>query len=177
MELALRLLDVRVQSVVDQVLDLVNTPLIWHDVSDMDPNAAVESMRAAMPTSAVERARWKRSAKISAILGSCPRARGSFASGLRNWLKFAEVSLGGSRFGLPPTLDSLLEWSHGFRCVGTFSITLAICVQRAWHSTWECQAQTIQPFAEPSRRLLSGSCFSQGACVFDASSSRYPWRL
>ncbi len=41
------------------------------------------------------------------------------ATGVKNWFSFARLRYGSEEF--PPSLNGLLEWSHTFRCVGTYS--------------------------------------------------------
>ncbi len=103
------------------MLALADTPLVVHDVTGLGPAAALASLKERLPQAIDDRLRWRKEAKIAAILGSCPRARDSFRSGLRNWISFSEIALGSSQNGFPPPLDALLEWSHNFRCVGTYS--------------------------------------------------------
>ena len=45
----------------------------------------------------------------------------SLLSGIRNWISFAEVALGGAQFAFPPSLEGIIAWSHAFRCVGTYA--------------------------------------------------------
>ena len=79
-------------------------------------------------------------ARMTAVMGSCPRSKDSFnagrwplashvlvfecivvSPGVRNYMKFATQAFGDVSLGFPPTLDSILAWSSIFRNVGTFS--------------------------------------------------------
>ena len=44
-----------------------------------------------------------------------------FSAGIRSWVNFARVRYGSEDAAFPPQLGGLLEWSHTFRCVGTYS--------------------------------------------------------
>ena len=90
---------------------------MFQDVSGLGPTAALEKLKESLPSDPAARASWMSESKVAAILGSCPRSRESFRSGLRNYIRFAEIALGGGEHGFPPTIDALLLWSHSFRCV------------------------------------------------------------
>ena len=89
------------------------------DVSSHGPRMAIK--QADFPKSASARREWFARARITAVLGSCPRSQDSFRSGLRCYMKFAEKSFGCVEHGFPPTIDGILAWSCFFKCVGTFS--------------------------------------------------------
>ena len=91
------------------------------DVTGMNPSRALARLRETLPSDPVERAQWCNDARISAILGSCPEARSSFKSGIRNYNKFCHELYGCSDMGYPPTLDGIVLWSLTFQCVGTFA--------------------------------------------------------
>ena len=64
---------------------------------------------------------WSNSARIAAILGSCPKTWPSVLSGFRCWATFAMTVLGcDAEAIIPPTPDGLALWSTCFRCKGTF---------------------------------------------------------
>ena len=67
---------------------------------------------------------------MEALIGSCPRSIESFKSGVRAWLEFVDVALGGQSNAFPPSRGGLLAWSKTFRCAGTFSNYLS-CVKLA----------------------------------------------
>ena len=90
------------------------------DVTGLTPMAALDKLNVLLQRP--ERsATWVQEAKIVAVMGSCPRSHSSFKSGINNWLRFAEVALGGRVNAFPPTLDAVLAWSTTHRCAGTFS--------------------------------------------------------
>ena len=65
---------------------------------------------------------WMGSARVSAILGSCPKSWASVASGVRCWAKFAMSVLDMEPDAVaPPTADGLAMWSTCFRCGATYA--------------------------------------------------------
>jgi hypothetical protein len=90
------------------------------DASAGGPTKACRQVSAILSDDAV-RLEWMESARTSAILGACPRSRGSVVSGLRCWIGFAHevLHLRGREF--PPTLAGLQAWSVLFRCSRTFA--------------------------------------------------------
>ena len=77
------------------------------DVSGLGPRQALKRARLS-ECSDVERSHWLESARVSALLGSIPRSRGSFVSGPRSYTAFARLF--GCMRGreLPPTVEVLL---------------------------------------------------------------------
>ena len=65
-------------------------------------------------------AEWAEKARVTALLGSCPRSHTSFISGYRCWMGFAGNVLNLKGSEMPPTLEGVLAWSVLFRCPGTF---------------------------------------------------------
>ena len=63
---------------------------------------------------------WALTARIEAIVGSCPRSLNSAKSGMRAWFAFVREVLGKSGDVFPPSLDDLLAWSRLFQHEGTF---------------------------------------------------------
>ncbi len=130
---------VRHSDLAEQALALCEAPQLMVDVTGCGPNAALQLLRQTLPSDASSRLEWCRRAKIAAIVGSCPKSRDSFRSGppfactilrhglasrlsgIRNWISFAEVALGGAQFAFPPSLEGIIAWSHAFRCVGTYA--------------------------------------------------------
>ena len=68
-----------------------------------------------------ERLVWLESARIEAILGSCPKSLPSVVAGIRAWLSFAAEILRAGGQAFPPTLSGLLAWSLLFRSEHTFA--------------------------------------------------------
>ena len=65
---------------------------------------------------------WMGSARVSAILGSCPKSWASVTSGVRCWANFALSVLGAEPDAVaPPTADGLAMWSTCFRCAATYA--------------------------------------------------------
>lgn len=54
------------------------------------------------------------------MMGSCPRTRESFQSGVAHWLEYISIVHGMDNCAFPPVLDDILGWSLTFRCLGTF---------------------------------------------------------
>ena len=86
----------------------------------MAPNAALKILAVRLQDGTNKR-KWNAEARVAAVLGSCPHTLRSLKSGLNNYLNYCEVALGSREAGLPPTVDTLLGWSHTHRCAGTFS--------------------------------------------------------
>jgi len=89
------------------------------EVSDLGPRQALKRARLE-ELSEVDRGLWLESARVAAILGSIPRSKASFVSGLRSYTTFARMF--GCMRGreLPPTVKVLLAWSELFQSAGTF---------------------------------------------------------
>ena len=77
------------------------------EVSDLGPRQALKRARLE-ELSEVDRSLWLESARVAAILGSIPRSKASFVSGLRSYTTFARMF--GCMRGreLPPTVKVLL---------------------------------------------------------------------
>lgn len=84
------------------------------------PRAEAARARALITSSAAGKA-WARRARVSALLGACPRSLPALSSGFECWVTFARGVLKRRGKELPPTLEGLLLWSTTFRCAGTFS--------------------------------------------------------
>jgi len=65
-------------------------------------------------------AEWAEKARVTALLGICPRSHTSFISGYMCWMGFAGNVLNLKGYEMPPTLEGVLAWSVLFRCPGTF---------------------------------------------------------
>ena len=108
--------------VIDRLLALVDKAIsISLDISGLTPTAALNKLQIALEHDSRSHAEWASDARIVAIMGSCCKSHKSFRSGINNWLKFADVALGGRARAFPPTLDAILAWSLTHRCVGTWS--------------------------------------------------------
>ena len=68
-------------SIVTQIYEVLDMQPLVLDIKGMGPNAAVQFMEEQIPVGEFARKQWLRYAKISAILGSCPKSRESFKSG------------------------------------------------------------------------------------------------
>ena len=108
-------------SLIDQAIALADSPAVLLNVAGRGPGAALALLSTQLPSDAYSREAYRLQARRTAILGSCPKSRDSYKSGLRAFARFVELVLGSRDSALPPSLDLLLEWSHTFRCVGTFT--------------------------------------------------------
>ena len=104
---------------IDDVLRLMSDGQRTVDVSDVGPRGAVKRLRLNVCNESLNG--WCETARVQALLGSCPRSVGSFKSGVRAWLDFVDTVLIGRNHAFPPSLGGLLAWSNTFRCEGTFS--------------------------------------------------------
>ena len=92
------------------------------DVRGVGPQSALKRLKSSVDLATPEkRSNWVEQARVSALLGSCPRSIASVKSGLRCYMNFARAALGLTGNELPPTVEGLVAWSALFRCVDTFS--------------------------------------------------------
>ena len=106
---------------ITDALALADTPSLMLDVSGRGPNDAIRLLRESLPQGMQDRALWQKRARVAAVLGSCPKTRASFRSGIRNWVNFIGSLHGSYDSAFPARLDDILVWSHVFRCVGTWA--------------------------------------------------------
>ena len=92
--------------------------IVWY--LGVAPNAALKILAERLRVGNNKR-KWVAEARVTAVLGSCPHTLQSLQSGVNNYLSYCEIALGSREAGLPPTVDTLLGWSHTHRCAGTFS--------------------------------------------------------
>ena len=90
-----------------------------HEVRGAGPKVALERM-VQENVCPQKRIRWAESARVDALLGSCPRSHNSMMSGVRCWSAFAQRVLDRTGREFPPTANDLVAWSRLFRCHGTF---------------------------------------------------------
>ena len=90
------------------------------DNKGLGPQAAAKRLKVVL-TNDVDQRAWVEKARITALLGSSAKSHGSFLSGVRCYVNFADsvLHLRGREF--PPSLKGLLAWSTLFRCGATFS--------------------------------------------------------
>ena len=88
-------------------------------VENVGPRKAANRLKVVLSTEA-ERREWVESARIDAILGSCPGSVESAKSGMRAWLAFFRGALCRNGNAFPPTATDLAAWSRLFRHHGTF---------------------------------------------------------
>jgi hypothetical protein len=107
--------------IITEALALADTPLLMLDVTGRGPNDAIRLLKESLPKDMNDRVLWQRRARVAAVLGSCPKTRSSFRSGIRNWINFIGALHCSHDGAFPARLDDILAWSHVFRCVGTWS--------------------------------------------------------
>ena len=70
-------------------------------------------------------AKWVSDARVSAVLGSCPRSQQCFKSALRHWTEFIRIVSGTNgdidNRAFPPRMDDVLAWSTTFRSEVVFN--------------------------------------------------------
>ena len=66
---------------VEWPLGLADAPGTVLNVAGVGPSAAVQLLKLSMPKDALERQKWLDSARVAAIMGSCPKSKQSFVSG------------------------------------------------------------------------------------------------
>ena len=110
---------------IERPLDLVmSTPTLLLNVREARPLQALALLRANLPKDEEGLQMWRHSARIAAVMSSCPRSRASFKSGVRHWLAYVELVCGeeqAAEAAFPPALIDVLGWSNTFRCIGTFA--------------------------------------------------------
>lgn len=69
------------QSEEETILAMIDTPSLLVDITGLGPRAALDHMHTDMPKDSEARERWWADARVSAIMGSCPKTRDSVKSG------------------------------------------------------------------------------------------------
>ena len=87
--------------------------------SGMGPQRALTKLLQDMPELS-DRIEWAKEARVNAILGACPRSHDSVKSGVKAYVDFVSCTFGGTVEPFPPTVETLLAWSHVFRCHDTY---------------------------------------------------------
>ena len=124
-------------TIVERARALADTPNTFLNVQGLGPTAALSRLRDNLPDNLAHRESFWAEARTAAITGSSAKTKDSLrsgssirlrvcacgflhsASGINSWLAFSVIRYGTEVF--PPNLNGLLEWSHTFRCVGTFA--------------------------------------------------------
>lgn len=115
------------------------------------PRAAGKLLQASWH-SGEERTEWLEKARTQAIAGSCPKSHASVLSGMRfySWFAMNMLQLRGDL--LPPSIDSLLQYSRLFKHDRTFSNYLS-----ALKLACELQGKSVDVFQHPSIRRAKQS--------------------
>ena len=112
-------------------------PTTLLNLRDIKPLEALMLLKENLPDDPEGKAAWRSSARVAAVLGSCPRTLKSFMSGkhvvpvfvrvhacsdpgLRHWITFIEVTHGAAcadSVAFPPRMDDVLAWSNTFRSI------------------------------------------------------------
>ena len=133
---------------IEEALSLTSRPTLLLNVRSATPLEALELLHRNLPRDEASLREWRHGARVAAVMGSCPRSKTSFKSGLfcfhaplgadwcacavpcisvtglRHWIRFIEITHGKRRadaVALPPDLLDVLAWSNTFRCLGTFA--------------------------------------------------------
>ena len=91
------------------------------NIKGIKPLKALAMLREDLRGDASRQEAWLADARVAAIMGSCPRSKDCFRSGLKHWLGFIEIIRGAEnmeRHAFPPLLSDVLAWSNVFACLG-----------------------------------------------------------
>jgi len=106
------------------VSQLSEAPTTVLSIANSRPSEALELLRANLQQDPAYLAVWRQRARTAAVLGSCPRSKDSFRSGVKHWIKYIAITHGekeAEKVAFPPRLEDVLAWSNTFRCFGTFA--------------------------------------------------------
>ena len=127
------------RSRIGRALELEHVPTTLLCIQNARPLVALEMLRECLPGDQAGLADWRRMARVAAVMGSCPRSKSSFKSGLRHWITYIEITHGADmadKVAFPPSLEDVLAWSNTFRQALAFvtspQYVLATC-QVLWH--------------------------------------------
>jgi hypothetical protein len=104
--------------VLEGIQGLVQAPTQLLDIEGAKPTAALKNLEEWINKEG--RLEWQRQARTAAIMGSCPKSRAGFQSGLLHWLEYVRIAKGPDTQAFPVLIDDVVAWSMTFRCVGTF---------------------------------------------------------
>ena len=94
-------------------------PAVSLDISSAGPLGALKRLKEVVDR--IGSNEWAKRARITAVLGNCPKSKDSMHSGVMHWLKYLEIVKGAHAAAFPVCTEDLLGWSMTFRCLGTFS--------------------------------------------------------
>ena len=109
--------------------ELIKQPTEMLSIKGVKPLKALQMLRARLGTDPEAREKWLGEARVASILGSCPRSKDSFRSGVRHWLEFVEIAHGPElcgHYAFPPTMTDVLAWANLFRCSGARDCTCSL---------------------------------------------------
>ena len=116
-----------VQERVDRLLEQPTQVL---NVKGIKPSQAIQMLREDLRGDPQRQEAWRVKARAASILGSCPRSKASFRSGIRHWLQFVEATRGRENvdhMAFPPRIDDVLAWANMFACLGAQHLRARIC--------------------------------------------------
>ena len=99
---------------------LVDKPTQVLDIKGIKPLRALQMLRENLRGDADRQELWLANARVASVMGSCPRSKANFRSGVRHWLEFVEITHGAARleqFAFPPALGDVLAWANLFACL------------------------------------------------------------
>ncbi len=160
---------------IEKALDLDRVPTLLLNVRQAKPLEALELLRNNLPDDPARLAEWRQTARVAAVLGSCPRSLQSFKSGqcpnmhgrapgflqragLRHWIMYIEVVYGkenADKAAFPPSLEDVLGWSNVFRQSDWRVYLFCFPLRRA------CLARCFGTFANYLGHLR-GACYAIG---------------
>lgn len=109
----------------ERVDRIVEQPTQVLDIKGVKPLKAVEMLRETLQGDPQKQEEWRAKARVASILGSCPRSKASFRSGIKHWIQFIEATRGAenmNRYAFPPLLDDVLAWANTFACLGAYRL-------------------------------------------------------
>jgi len=107
---------------VERLDELTKQPTQVLSLEGIKPTKALQMLRERLGTDPEARKKWLGEARVASVMGSCPRSKDSFRSGVKHWLDFVEVTHGSqqcARFAFPPMMSDILAWANLFQCAGT----------------------------------------------------------
>ena len=95
----------------EQVAALGDAQTTLLNVANARPMEALAMLERHLPEDSETRNQWSASARVAAVMGSCPRSLASLKSGLKHWIRFMEIIHGPGRAAeaaFPPSMTDVL---------------------------------------------------------------------
>ena len=127
----------------DEVLEQLTEML---SLKGIKPIRALQMLKQRLGNDPEAMRKWLGEARVASILGSCPRSKDSFRSGVRHWLQFVETTHGADlcgRYAFPPAMTDVLAWANLFQCSGdVLSPTHAAPSYMRYYASSQAPSQT-----------------------------------